>query len=80
MSVVPLRLRPGDDLRPYLEEWIGRQNEAVDCVLSGIGSLSVARLRLAGHQESTTLSGDLEIPTLAGTRSSDGAHRLQRQG
>jgi hypothetical protein len=74
MRVVPLRLRPGDDLRPILEDWLGRQKEAAGCVLSGIGSLSVARLRLAGHQESTTLRGDLEILTLAGTISSDGAH------
>jgi hypothetical protein len=43
-------------------------------VLSGIGSLSVARLRLAGRRESTTLSGDLEILTLAGTLAPDGAH------
>jgi predicted DNA-binding protein with PD1-like motif len=74
MRVVPLRLRPGDDLRPALEGWLGREKEAAGCVLSGIGSLSVARLRLAGRKESTTLSGDLEILTLSGTLSADGAH------
>ncbi len=74
MRVVPLRLRPGNDLRLTLEEWMGRQKEAAGCVLSGIGSLSVARLRLAGRSESTTLRGDLEILTLAGTLSADGAH------
>jgi hypothetical protein len=74
MRVVPLRLRPGDDLRPILEDWLGRQKEAAGCVLSGIGSLSVAQLRLAGRKEGTTLRGDLEILTLAGTLSPDGAH------
>jgi hypothetical protein len=74
MRVVPLRLRPGDDLRSELEDWLGRQKEAAGCVLSGIGSLSVAQLRLAGRQESSTITGDLEILSLAGTLSPDGVH------
>lgn len=74
MRVVPLRLKPGDDLRSVLEQWMVRQSEAAGCVLSGIGSLSVAQLRLAGRNESTTLPGDFEILTLAGTLSGDGAH------
>ena len=37
MRVVPLRLRPGDDLRQGLEEWMVRQSEAAGCVLSGLG-------------------------------------------
>ena len=69
-----MRLRPGDDLRPALEDWLGRRKEAAGCVFSGIGSLSVIRLRLAGRKESTILGGDLEILTLAGTLSGDGAH------
>jgi predicted DNA-binding protein with PD1-like motif len=43
-------------------------------VLQGIGSLSVAQLRLAGATQSTELRGDLEILTLAGSLSPDGAH------
>jgi predicted DNA-binding protein with PD1-like motif len=43
-------------------------------VLQGIGSLSVAQLRLAGADEATELRGDLEILTLAGSLSADGAH------
>ncbi len=74
MRVVPLRLTSGDDLRLELEAWMGRQQELAGCLISGIGSLSVARLRLAGRQEITTLTGDLEILSLAGTLSPDGAH------
>jgi predicted DNA-binding protein with PD1-like motif len=74
MRVVPLRLHPGDDLRLALEAWMDQQSEQAGCVISGIGSLSVARLRLAGRQEASTLSGDLEILSLAGTLSRDGAH------
>jgi predicted DNA-binding protein with PD1-like motif len=53
---------------------MGRQQEQAGCLISGIGSLSVARLRLAGRRQSTTLDGDLEILSLAGTLSADGAH------
>ncbi|MFO8238695.1 MAG: DNA-binding protein [Prochlorococcaceae cyanobacterium] len=74
MKMVPLRLRPGDDLRLALEDWMARQREQAGCLISGVGSLSVARLRLAGRQQSTTLTGDLEILSLAGTLSPDGAH------
>ena len=74
MKVVPLRLQPGDDLRLALEAWIGKQGESAGCVLLGIGSLSVAKLRLAGQQESTAIRGDLEILSLTGTLSPDGAH------
>ena len=50
------------------------QKEQAGWVLSGIGSLSVAPLRLAGEQELSLLEGDLEILTLTGTLSPDGAH------
>jgi predicted DNA-binding protein with PD1-like motif len=43
-------------------------------VLQGIGSLSVAYLRLAGAPRATELRGDLELLTLAGSLSPDGVH------
>jgi hypothetical protein len=54
MKVVPLRLQPGVDLRLSLEGWMAQQREQAGCVISAVGSLSVAQLRLAGEQESTT--------------------------
>jgi predicted DNA-binding protein with PD1-like motif len=74
MKVVPLRLQPGDDLRRALEVWMAQQSEQAGCVISGIGSLSVAQLRFAGEAEATTIRGDLEILSLAGTLSLSGAH------
>jgi predicted DNA-binding protein with PD1-like motif len=74
MRVVPLRFSPGDDLRLALDTWMAQQQEQAGCVISGIGSLSVAQLRLAGQQESTTITGDLEILSLAGTLSPAGVH------
>jgi predicted DNA-binding protein with PD1-like motif len=74
MKVVPLRLQPGEDLRRALEAWMGGQAEQAGCVLSAVGSLSVAQLRFAGAAEGTTLRGDLEILSLAGTLAPNGVH------
>ncbi len=74
MKVVPLRLQPGDDLRRSLEGWMGEQQEQAGCVISAVGSLSVAQLRFAGAAEATTINGELEILSLSGTLSADGAH------
>jgi predicted DNA-binding protein with PD1-like motif len=74
MKVVPLRLRPGDDLRLSLEAWMVKQREQAGCVISAVGSLAVAQLRLAGQQKNSTITGDLEILSLSGTLSPDGTH------
>ena len=75
MKVVPLRLRPGDDLRQTLEAWMGeQQEEQAGCLISAVGSLSVAQLRFAGAAEAMVIHGELEILSLSGTLSPDGAH------
>ena len=74
MRVLPIRLAPGTDLRLALEQVLQEQKEQAGWVLSGIGSLSVAPLRLAGQEELSILEGDLEILTLTGSLSPDGAH------
>ena len=74
MKVVPLRLHHGDDLLQALETWMGEQEEQAGCVISAVGSLSVAQLRFAGAAEATTINGELEILSLSGTLSADGAH------
>ena len=74
MQPLPLRLRPGEDLRRALEAVLARQQASAAFVLQGIGSLSVAQLRLAGAAQATEIRGDLEILTLAGSLAPDGAH------
>jgi len=74
VKVVPLRLQPGDDLRRSLEGWMGEQQERAGCVISAVGSLSVAQLRFARAAEATPIQGELEILSLSGTLSADGAH------
>ncbi|MET3133664.1 putative DNA-binding protein with PD1-like motif [Oxalobacteraceae bacterium GrIS 1.11] len=74
MQTLPLRLLPGQDLRAALDVALAVHGVEAAFVLQGIGSLSVAQLRLAGASHATELRGDLEILTLAGTLSPDGAH------
>jgi len=74
MQAHPLRLFPGDDLRAALEDVLRQVKLQAAFVIQGIGSLSVAQLRFAGDEDPTELRDDLEILTLAGSLSPDGAH------
>ena len=53
---------------------MGEHREQAGCVINAIGSLSVAELRFAGAAASTAIRGELEIISLSGTLSTDGAH------
>ncbi|WP_341893519.1 PPC domain-containing DNA-binding protein [Variovorax sp. YR752] len=72
--LLALRLHPGDDLREALIAALTSRGHAAAFVLSGIGSLAPAQLRLAGAAEAITITGDTEILTLSGTLGSGGAH------
>jgi predicted DNA-binding protein with PD1-like motif len=74
MHVHPLRLAPGDDLRAAVEDVLRQRDLHAAFVIQGIGSLSVAQLRFAGAEAPSELRGDLEIVSLAGSVSPDGAH------
>ena len=72
--MVPLRLLPGVDLRAALEAELAARSQSAGFVISGVGSLKEARLRLAGASQPKHVRGDLEILTLAGTVAVNGSH------
>jgi len=74
MSYVPLRLQPGSDLRQSLEAAVSANSETSAFVVSGIGSLTNARLRFAGAESETSLPGMFEILCISGTLTPNGAH------
>ncbi|NML16785.1 PPC domain-containing DNA-binding protein [Azohydromonas caseinilytica] len=74
MPFLPLRLQPGVDLRRALEAALANQPCEAGFVVSGIGSLGQARLRLAGATDVLELDGALEILTLAGSVAVNGSH------
>lgn len=65
--MLALRLDPGADLRGALAGRTG-------FVIAGIGSLAVAQMRFAGEPGPARLDGPLEILTLSGSLTPDGAH------
>jgi predicted DNA-binding protein with PD1-like motif len=74
MEAFPLRVAPNMDLRNALESAVAARLCRAAFLISGIGSLRQARLRLANAAEPDALHGDLEILTLAGTVASNGSH------
>lgn len=72
MKTFPIRLTPGQDLRTALEAAMQSQHCRAAFVLSGIGSLSTAGVRLAGAAQPERLTGEMEILTLSGTVAFDG--------
>ncbi len=74
MQTLALRLDPGDDLRAAVVAALVASGHQAGFVLQGIGSLNVAQLRYAGMAQPDALRGDLEILSLAGSISADGAH------
>lgn len=72
MKTLPIRLTPGQDLRAALEAAVLAQDCRAAFVLSGIGSLSTAGLRLAGADQPTRLTESMEILTLSGTVAAGG--------
>ena len=74
MNMLPIRLLPGQDLRRALEAAVAERGCAAAFVLSGIGSLAPALLRLAGATELRENTGDTEILSLSGSIAVNGSH------
>ncbi|RZK16960.1 MAG: DNA-binding protein [Hymenobacter sp.] len=71
-----LRLHPGDDLRDALLAYVAQHNIKASAVLTCVGSLTVATLRLANQEGPTEYRGHFEIVSLVGTLSSTGGSHL----
>ena len=74
MLMLPLRLMPGQDLRSSLELAVHSHGCTAAFVISGIGSLSDARLRLADASTFETFDGPTELLSLSGTVAANGSH------
>jgi predicted DNA-binding protein with PD1-like motif len=74
MTFLPLRLPPGSDLRRAVEQVSTETCTASGFVVTGIGSLSEGRLRFAGAQVESVVAGPLEMLSVSGSITPDGAH------
>jgi len=73
-----VRLTPGTDLKAGLADLVTAQDLRAACILTGVGSLARARLRLpaaAGEADAfAEFEEPMEIVSLAGTLSPEGMH------
>lgn len=78
MRTHAFRLAPGTDLRAEIERLAGRHALRAGCVLSCVGSLSRARLRMPGAigdaESFRTWAEPMEILSLSGLLSVEGLH------
>ncbi|NJL23077.1 MAG: DNA-binding protein [Leptolyngbyaceae cyanobacterium SM1_3_5] len=74
MEAIALRLKPQQDLKGELDDFVSKQQIEAACILTCVGSLSAANLRFASQPEGTVLSGKFEIVSLTGVMSMHGSH------
>jgi uncharacterized protein len=74
MDAIALRLNPQQDLKTELDAVALTYNLEAACVVTCVGSLTQAVLRLAGQTDGTLYSGRFEIVSLVGTLSKHGSH------
>jgi hypothetical protein len=74
MNVFAMRLTPGADLRRSLRAECSHRHVDAACIISCVGSLRQAMIRFADQPEGTLIAQKLEIISLSGTLSQQGAH------
>lgn len=74
MKTYALRLRPGQDLKGELIRFTQEKGLQAGIILTCVGSLEQTSLRMAGVDTIRTWDERVEIVSLVGTLSADGAH------
>ena len=74
MQTFTFRLKPGQDLFNEIEAIVAEKNIEAGCVLSAVGSLTHATLRLANREHYSEYNGHFEIVSMTGTISIHGSH------
>ena len=74
MENYTFRLASGQDLFDSIESFVKERHIEAGCVLSSVGSLTRAKLRLANRNYHTEYNGYFEIVSATGTVSIYGSH------
>jgi len=74
MNPHAIRLHPGDDLKKSIENYVREKNICSGALLTCVGSLQYAILRMANARTAQHLNGKFEILSLVGTLSEQGCH------
>jgi uncharacterized protein len=74
MENYTFRLKPGHDLIDSIETFAREKGIEAGCIISGVGSLTHATLRLANQEVHTNYEGYFEIVSITGLVSVHGSH------
>jgi len=74
MQTFTFRLKAGQDLFDQIEAIVAEKDIEAGCVLSAVGSLTHATLRLANREYFSEYDGHFEIVSMTGTVSVHGSH------
>src|SRR5512141_1225642 len=74
MQNYTFRLKSGQDLFDAIQVFAKERHIEAGCVLSGVGSLKRAALRLANRDSYSVYNGHFEIVSITGTVSIHGSH------
>ena len=74
MKTYTFRLKPGQDLFDAIETFVADHDIEAGCILSSVGSLTHATLRLANRSFYNEYEGHFEIVSITGTVSTNGSH------
>jgi uncharacterized protein len=74
MKSYAFRLKPGQDLFNSIETFVADNKIQAGCILSSVGSLTHATLRLADREYNNEYEGHFEIVSMTGTVSTNGSH------
>ena len=74
MRAYTFRLKPRLDLFDEIQAFVKGVGIEAGCVLSGVGSLTHATLRLANREVLSEYDGNFEIVSMTGTVSMHGSH------
>ena len=74
MQTHTFRLKPGQDLFDEIETFVHEKHIEAGCILSAVGSLTHATLRLANRDHYNEYDGHFEVVSMTGTVSVHGSH------
>jgi predicted DNA-binding protein with PD1-like motif len=74
MKIFAIRLRPDEDLKESLKNFVDRNDIQAGFILTAVGSLKKATLRFANQSFAQAFNQRFEIVSLVGTLSTHGNH------
>lgn len=73
-QVYAFRLKPGQDLKKSIQQFVEQNQITAGWISSGVGSLTHYNIRYANQADASSGQGHFEIVSLTGTLSTNGSH------